>query len=167
MDEEIRMLTLWQSWASLVSAGIKGFETRSWSTRYRGLLAVHAAKRPPCLVPVPRSLLSNSQIQAIQAMYPLPRGGVVAVCRLIDCQEMWDSKVCGPLMPPGRRGIDIASVSCLERSVGHWKEGRFAWKLDEVCSIETVWCKGGQGLRRVGPQVREEIGRQLRGCACG
>lgn len=43
----MKALTLWQPWASLVALGIKTIETRSWSTQYRGPLAIHAAKRKP------------------------------------------------------------------------------------------------------------------------
>lgn len=42
---EIKCISLWQPHASLVAFGEKPFETRHWSTRYRGLLAIHAAKR--------------------------------------------------------------------------------------------------------------------------
>jgi len=38
-------LSLWQPWASLW-LGPKVHETRGWSTRYRGLLYVHAVKQP-------------------------------------------------------------------------------------------------------------------------
>jgi hypothetical protein len=43
----MKALSLWQPWASLVVAGTKHWETRSWSTDYRGLLAIHATKRVP------------------------------------------------------------------------------------------------------------------------
>jgi hypothetical protein len=42
----MKVLTLWQPWASLVQLGVKTIETRSWSTTYRGPLAIHAAARP-------------------------------------------------------------------------------------------------------------------------
>ena len=41
-----RTLSLWQPWASMIAVGLKRHETRSWETSYRGLLAIHAAKRP-------------------------------------------------------------------------------------------------------------------------
>jgi hypothetical protein len=44
---EYRVLSLWQPWASLVALGVKTIETRSWSTKYRGPLAIHAAARKP------------------------------------------------------------------------------------------------------------------------
>lgn len=43
----MKALTLWQPWASLVALGVKTIETRSWSTSYRGPLAIHAAKKRP------------------------------------------------------------------------------------------------------------------------
>jgi len=44
----IKAISLWQPWASLVANGLKLYETRGWPTKYRGVLAIHAAKRPLC-----------------------------------------------------------------------------------------------------------------------
>jgi hypothetical protein len=41
----IPVLTLHQPWASLIALGVKTIETRSWSTKYRGPLAIHAGKK--------------------------------------------------------------------------------------------------------------------------
>lgn len=41
----IKALTVWQPWASLIAHGVKVFETRSWATKWRGPLAIHAAGR--------------------------------------------------------------------------------------------------------------------------
>lgn len=38
----VKALTLHQPWASLVAMGVKTVETRSWSTKYRGRLYIHA-----------------------------------------------------------------------------------------------------------------------------
>ena len=43
----MKALTLHQPHAHLISTGAKMFETRSWSTNYRGLIAIHAAKIQP------------------------------------------------------------------------------------------------------------------------
>lgn len=42
----MKALTLHEPWATLVALGVKTIETRSWSTAYRGPLAIHAALRP-------------------------------------------------------------------------------------------------------------------------
>lgn len=45
----MKALTIRQPWASLIAHGVKTIETRSWSTKYRGPLAIHAGKaRPFC-----------------------------------------------------------------------------------------------------------------------
>lgn len=43
---QLRAITLWEPWASLIASGVKTIETRSWATKYRGPLAIHAAARP-------------------------------------------------------------------------------------------------------------------------
>lgn len=43
----MRGLTIRQPWASLIAAGVKTVETRSWSTSYRGPLLIHAGKHRP------------------------------------------------------------------------------------------------------------------------
>lgn len=93
----MKALTLHQPWASLVACGAKSIETRSWSTSYRGPLAIHAGKsteayRPDCedssgrpyvmhLVDLSRAL--RSQGFDSSAMHG-PLGAVVATCRLVD-----------------------------------------------------------------------------------
>lgn len=41
----MKALTIWQPWAGAVAAGIKKNETRSWSTKYRGQIAIHSAMK--------------------------------------------------------------------------------------------------------------------------
>ena len=60
-----------QPWASLIAGyGRKTIETRTWRTRYRGPLAIHASARP---------------------YEDLPTGGIVAVAWLYDCRPMEES----------------------------------------------------------------------------
>lgn len=39
----MKAITIWQPWASLIACGAKRYETRSWPTKYRGPIAIHAA----------------------------------------------------------------------------------------------------------------------------
>ncbi|WP_373331334.1 ASCH domain-containing protein [Salmonirosea aquatica] len=43
----MKTLSLLQPWAGLLVLGIKRFETRSFNTRYRGRLGIHASARMP------------------------------------------------------------------------------------------------------------------------
>src|SRR5260221_1253433 len=80
----MKALTLTQPWATLVAIGAKKIETRSWSTSYRGPLAIHAAKAAHreeaalCLQEPFTSALGG------RVLYELPLGRVVATVRLVD-----------------------------------------------------------------------------------
>src|SRR5688500_6348966 len=41
----IKIVSLWEPWASLVMIGAKKFETRSWWPNYTGPLGIQAAKK--------------------------------------------------------------------------------------------------------------------------
>ena len=41
----MKALSIRQPWASLIVAGIKDIENRSWVTNYRGKLLIHAAQK--------------------------------------------------------------------------------------------------------------------------
>lgn len=44
----MKVLSLLQPWATLVVIGAKRIETRSWKTKYRGEILIHASKRWDC-----------------------------------------------------------------------------------------------------------------------
>lgn len=44
----MKAITIWQPYASLIAAGLKEYETRSWPTRYRGPIAIHSPGSGPC-----------------------------------------------------------------------------------------------------------------------
>ena len=41
----MKAFTLTQPWASLIALLLKTFETRSWKTKYRGPLLIHASRQ--------------------------------------------------------------------------------------------------------------------------
>jgi hypothetical protein len=120
----MKALTLWQPWASLVALGWKSVETRCWSTKYRGPLAIHsAAKLPPNWLGASRhskqfefelgEVLKQSDVK--KAVAYLPLGSVLAVVRLVD------------VVPTGQLRDEISQR---ERVFGNYEDGRYAWFLD-------------------------------------
>ena len=79
----MRALTITQPWASLVMSGDKRVETRSWSTTYRGPLAIHAAKGWD----VDARWFAEEVCGRILSLTPsiLPRGAVLGLADLVDC----------------------------------------------------------------------------------
>ena len=84
----VKALTMTQPWASLVAIGENTIETRSWSTRYRGPLAIHAAKGFPADA---RALCQRQSYRAVLVRHgyasadDLPLGCVLAVARWRTC----------------------------------------------------------------------------------
>ena len=152
----MRALTLTQPWASLVAIGAKQIETRSWSTRYRGPLAIHAGAG---LGPVGgnqglNALVANEPFWSIlsaagctfgrRTPTGLPMGAIVATCDLIGCvsTELYDSvhyRDEAWQVPPGNMSY--------EYSFGDYSPGRYAWLLANIKALpEPIPCKGALGL---------------------
>lgn len=104
----MKALTLHQPWASLIALGVKTIETRSWSTKYRGRIAIHAGATPVgrrfterpdgmmgdwWVVQQDRGhdpmLLDRRKYPATETdLHPMPLGAVVATAVLTDCVPM-------------------------------------------------------------------------------
>lgn len=132
----MRAITLYQPWASLIADGRKTFETRSWDTRYRGPIAIHAGQRVDAEYAVACGYKPEG----------LPRGAIVAVARLVgiitteQAQRTFDDT-----MPFARAREEF--------SHGDYSLGRFAWELADVRAIPALWIPGRQGLWDVPPDV--------------
>lgn len=94
-------ISLWQPRASLVAAGIKRWETRSWPTKYRGRLVIAAAARRPHArdgmgpwainftgAVLRRDAVPYAYNPAENRSLDLPLGAVVASANLVDCVRM-------------------------------------------------------------------------------
>ncbi len=126
---DLKALTLTQPWATLVALGVKRYETRSWKTNYRGLLAIHAALT---MTPMAHEFTRECVAQGWfdwQTAFTLPRGAFVAVVDLLSCHATKD-------MQPRSR----------EAAVGDWSPGRWAWELRLVQRFEAIEARGRLGL---------------------
>lgn len=124
----MKALTLTQPWASLVALGHKRFETRSWSTNYRGELAIHAAKGSP--MSAQARIDATRLIQRLLPAGPLPRGAVLCVVKL-----------------NGVFNARSVIVDDTEYRLGDFSLGRFAWALELVEVFDQpIPARGALGL---------------------
>lgn len=136
----MRAITLTQPWATLVALGEKTIETRSWSTSYRGPIAIHAAKGFPkdawmlCMEePFFEVLTKTHHLWATN----LPRGEVIATAYLRDCIST-TSDACK---------FAIERGSPHESAFGDYSPGRFGLLLDSVRRLtKTIPFRGMLGL---------------------
>lgn len=143
----MKAFSLIQPYATLIIDGHKEFETRSWPTPYRGLVAIHASKG--------MSAGDREALETLTEDYPeifrdlaIPRGAVLGIAELVDCLSMTS---------------DLErSISEQEHDFGYWSAGRFAWKMRIVEKFaEPIPAKGMLGLWEWAPPA-EVVGR-LRG----
>lgn len=91
----MRALSIRQPWAWLVVNGHKNVENRTWATRFRGRIYVHAGQRiVPDDYPEQRAYVGESGI-VIPA--ELARGAIVGEVTITGCLDFSDSPwFCGP-----------------------------------------------------------------------
>ena len=88
----MRAFTVRQPFASLIVAGIKNVENRTWSTNVRGKIAIHAAKQPPTTEHV-------DLIRRYDLREQLPTLSIIGTVEIIDCVRDYSS----PWAEPGHR----------------------------------------------------------------
>lgn len=116
----MKALTVCQPYAELIARGVKPIENRTWPTRYRGYLAIHAGKS--------RQWLDDGD----EDRYPgMAYGAIVCVVRLIACLHMdaeWPER--------------IAHLKLHEHANGPW-----CWVFARhVIRCEPILARGAQGL---------------------
>ncbi|MDP9902641.1 ASCH domain-containing protein [Variovorax ginsengisoli] len=124
----MKAVTICQPYPRLIMIGVKHAENRTWSTRYRGPLAIHAGKSRLYLV-------DDDETEAIESGGPLVFGAVVALCTLAGCVHV--SQIhCGML--------DEQFPQLRDRAHCY---GPFCWVLTDVRRLVTPlpW-RGAQGL---------------------
>ena len=145
----MRTITIIQPWATLIAVGEKRFETRSWPTKHRGELAIHAGKKidkEACEVPEIKAALARHGYTADN----LPTSAVVGTCHLAECWKIkhHDSMVykVGSEFPFNDLD-ECEEVWGDELVFGDYTEGRYAWELRDVQRLpEPIPVKGQQGL---------------------
>jgi hypothetical protein len=132
----VKVLTLTQPWASLMSLLEKKNETRGWGTEYRGPLAIHAAKG---FKPSDRAVfytepfLSTFQHHGVTEFEQLPRGVILCVLGLEDIRKV-DQAFNMPASP--------------EVDFGNYASGRKIWYFEKWIrrSNPPLPAKGKQSL---------------------
>jgi hypothetical protein len=156
----VKTISLWQPWASAIALGSKRIETRSWSTKYRGPLAIHAAKRSVeyefsdfyvswhwC------GALGRQMDDEATFSQTLPFGAIIATCTLIDCRPT-ESFIAEELDTPRRPRSDLVCCAThapfydwTERQMGDFSPGRWGWVMNDIKRLETpIPYRGKQGI---------------------
>jgi hypothetical protein len=146
----MKAITIHQPWATLMALCEKLLETRSWATKYRGKIAIHAGKK------IDKAACEEPEIKAALARHGytvdnLPTGAVVAIANLKDIWSI--NRPYGPdgLVKKTSHDTGISNIwggmKPSEYHFGDYSDGRFAWETDNVRLLATpIAAKGQQGL---------------------
>jgi hypothetical protein len=131
----MKALSLWQPWATLMGLDDgKRYETRGWSTKFRGLLAIHAAKRFDLIQK--EFCMQDPFFHILKAggysVDNLPLGAIVAVVKVVDVFKTEAA---------------VKLVSKQEQAFGNYGTGRFAFQTELVKRFEKpIPMNGAQGF---------------------
>lgn len=136
----MKVISVMQPWATLIALGEKRFETRSWATKYRGELAIHASKK------IDKDACRNSWFEFVLEKHGftgknLPMGVILAKCFLANCYEVTSDDEHGAFLDYGSYVIKGN-----EYEFGDFSLGRFAWGLMDVEPIKPIPAKGQLGI---------------------
>lgn len=143
-------ISLWQPYASLWLTDRKIHETRHWPTKHRGLLYVHAAKRPIRHGELPDNLIAICEDEFGGHFWnDLPRGAVIGIVELINCTQIADD------------GCLNEAASIDDFACGNFMPGRYIWRRSLHTTPIGPWpYKGRQGFFRV-DDLGEVANREL------
>lgn len=127
----MKAISLWQPWASLWLSPFKVHETRSWATKHRGWIAVHAAKRLG--EDLPETLVAICEKQfGLNWQSKLRYGAVIGAVYVDDCRQM---------------PHEVEPVHQDDEECGDWRPGRFAFRRrDNYQLIKPVPFRGRQRI---------------------
>lgn len=133
----MKAISLWQPWATLMALGLKKIETRHWSTRYRGPLLIHAAKK---IVPDPNWHVFYAIEKAGLRILELPRGCLLCKLDLMDCKRIeLDDRFESP-----------------ELFYGDFTPGRYIWITENVTAFDPIPYRGSQGFFEVPNKIANQ-----------
>lgn len=123
----MKVLSIKEPWASLIMNGTKKIETRSWKTKYRGEIYIHAS--------LSKAKITKPEVYELIKDMNFKCGYIICKCNLVDCIYMTDEYV-----------NDMKTNHYEEYICGHYEVGRYAWIVENVKVIEPIEAKGKLGL---------------------
>lgn len=130
MGDNMRVLTIKEPFATLISLGIKKTETRSWRTNYRGELFIHAGIKK-----IDYSYKCEDFKKIANKNNYDKLGYIICKCKLVNCIEMTEEYI-----------EEMKKNQYEDYICGEYKVGRFAWILEDIELIEPLKAKGRLGI---------------------
>ena len=123
----MKVITIKQPWATLIAEGIKEYEFRTWNTKYRGDILIHAGKS------IDKKALERFKDYHLE----YPTGCIIAKAKLTDSIYV-DEKFVKEVVPKN----PLVYKGLIEKN--DW-DG-YGFKLEEVKKINPIYLNGKLSL---------------------
>lgn len=144
----MKVLSVLQPWATLIVMGAKKIETRSWNTKYRGPLLIHASKGKKAGGWELATVANQFGIKK-PAFDDLPFGAIIGQANIIETAST------NNLLPnlfneptiTGDSKYSFLHLTEQEKAFGDYSPDRYGWLLADPFQFETpIPVKGNLGL---------------------
>ena len=119
----MKVITIKQPFASLIAAGIKEYEFRTWKTKYRGEILIHAGKG------IDKKAMKKIEEYGLE----YPSGCIIAKANLSDCIKVDDEF---------RKVLFEKNPKVYNSIIKHVEWDGYGFKLDNIEKIEPIPAKG-------------------------
>ncbi len=123
----MKVITVKQPYASLIAAGIKEYEFRTWKTKYRGEILIHAGKS------IDKQAIKKFDKYGLD--YPI--GCIIAKGNLTDCIKI-DDEV--------RKLLKEKNSLVYSNKIEHTEWNGYGFKIENVKKIEPILINGKLGF---------------------
>jgi hypothetical protein len=146
----MKVISLLQPWATLVVIGAKKIETRSWNTKYRGDILIHASRRKIKINELDVEVFNHLSRFIPQREYPkLPYGAIIGKAKITDTCET-------ELLNAFDYAWGDYVITPEEKAFGDYSPNRFCWLLKDALQFKyPVPAKGSLSLWEH-PDIHEE-----------
>lgn len=163
----MKVLSLLQPWATLVVIGAKKIETRSWNTKYRGDILIHASKNKK----IAEEIIYKFPFNKVMVEYfnhdtepyieDLPFGAIIGkvnICTTSAVETLPQINGQELVIRGGEYNGKIWKMTEQEIAFGDYSPGRYAWLLSDPIKFEKpIPCKGSLSLWDCPEDVFQQI----------
>lgn len=122
----MKVITIKQPWATLIAEGYKKYEFRTWRTKFRGDILIHAGKG------VDKNVLPRFEHLNLE----YPSGCIIAKVKITDCVEV-DEELREKLK---------CEDELVYRGIQDRNWNGYGFKIEDVEMIEPIYVNGKLGL---------------------
>ncbi len=148
VGENMKAITIKQPFATLIAKGFKEYEFRTWRTKYRGEILIHAGKG------IDKKAMERFKHFNLE----YPTGCIIAKAKLVDCVYIDDDKVdlLRKKNPLVYYGI-IHKEDYKDRYNKTW-DG-YGFKLENLVEVEPIYINGKLSLWDYEGEIHEKVSK--------